>query len=71
VLNRWDAFVRYTSDGRIRIDNNIIERLLQPVAISRNSRYLHLPLRLSLLRLVTDWASTVFANGFVPMKTGE
>jgi transposase/uncharacterized coiled-coil protein SlyX len=23
VLNRWDAFVRYTSDGRIRIDNKI------------------------------------------------
>ena len=30
VLNRWDAFVRYTSDGRIPIDNNVIERLLRP-----------------------------------------
>ncbi len=37
VLNRWDAFVRYTSDGRIRIDNNIIERLLRPVAIGRKN----------------------------------
>ena len=37
VLNRWDAFVRYTSDGKIPIDNNIIERLLRPVAIGRKN----------------------------------
>lgn len=37
VLNRWEAFVRYTEDGRIRIDNNLIERLLRPVAIGRKN----------------------------------
>ena len=37
VLNRWDAFARYTSDGRIPIDNNVIERLLRPVAIGRKN----------------------------------
>jgi len=37
VLNRWGAFVRYTSDGRIPIDNNVIERLLRPVAIGRKN----------------------------------
>jgi transposase len=37
VLNRWDAFVRYTQDGRIPIDNNVIERLLRPVAIGRKN----------------------------------
>jgi len=37
VLNRWEAFVRYTSDGRIRLDNNVIERLLRPVAIGRKN----------------------------------
>jgi transposase len=37
VLNRWDAFVRYTSDGRIPIDNNTIERLLRPIAIGRKN----------------------------------
>ena len=37
MLNRWDAFVRYTNDGRIPIDNNIIERLLRPVAIGRKN----------------------------------
>ena len=37
VLNRWDAFVRYTEDGRIPMDNNVIERLLRPVAIGRKN----------------------------------
>jgi transposase len=37
VLSRWAAFVRYTSDGRISIDNNVIERLLRPVAIGRKN----------------------------------
>ena len=37
VLNRWEAFVRYTSDGRIPIDNNVIERLLRPVALGRKN----------------------------------
>jgi hypothetical protein len=37
MLNRWDAFVRYTSDGRIPIDNNVIERLLRPIAIGRKN----------------------------------
>lgn len=37
VLNRWAAFVRYTEDGRIPIDNNVIERLLRPVAIGRKN----------------------------------
>jgi transposase/uncharacterized coiled-coil protein SlyX len=37
VLNRWEAFVRYTSDGRILIDNNVIERLLRPVACGRKN----------------------------------
>jgi hypothetical protein len=37
VLNRWDAFIRYTEDGRVQIDNNVIERLLRPVAIGRKN----------------------------------
>lgn len=37
VLNRWESFVRYTSDGRIEIDNNLIERLLRPIAVGRKN----------------------------------
>ena len=37
MLNRWEAFVRYTSDGRLAIDNNLIERLLRPVAVGRKN----------------------------------
>ena len=34
---RWGAFVRYTSDGSIRMENNIIGRLLRPIAIGRKT----------------------------------
>jgi transposase len=37
VRNRWAAFIRYTEDGRIPIDNNVIERFLRPVAIGRKN----------------------------------
>jgi transposase len=37
VLNRWEAFVRYTEDGRIGIDNNLIERYLRPIAVGRKN----------------------------------
>ena len=37
VINRWEAFVRSTSDGRIAIDNNFIEQPLRPVAIGRKN----------------------------------
>jgi hypothetical protein len=37
VLNRGEAFVRYISDGRIPMDNNVIERLLRPVAVGRQN----------------------------------
>jgi hypothetical protein len=35
VLARWDAFTRYTTDGRLSIDNNLAERTLRAVAIGR------------------------------------
>jgi hypothetical protein len=37
ALNPWEAFVRYTSDVRIQIDNKLIVRLLRPVAIGRKN----------------------------------
>jgi len=35
VLNRWDAFVRYTEDGRLLMDNNLSERTLRLIAVGR------------------------------------
>jgi len=37
VLNRWESMLRYTSDGRLEIDNNHSERTLRPVAIGRKN----------------------------------
>jgi transposase len=37
VLNHWEAFVRYTEDGRLSIDNNLSERTLRLIALGRNN----------------------------------
>lgn len=36
-LTRWDALTRYTTDGRLSIDNNVAERALRTVAVTRKS----------------------------------
>jgi hypothetical protein len=35
ALNRWDALMRYIEDGRLSIDNNLSERLLRGIAVTR------------------------------------
>jgi transposase len=37
VHSRWPAFVRYTEDGRLSIDNNLSERTLRPIAVGRGN----------------------------------
>jgi hypothetical protein len=37
ALTRWDALVRFCSDGRIEIDNNAAERALRAVALGRRN----------------------------------
>lgn len=37
VLPRWESFTRFTSDGRLPIDNNLSERRLRPCAIGRKN----------------------------------
>lgn len=37
VLNRWEAFVRYTEDGRLSVDNNLSERTLRAIAVGRKN----------------------------------
>jgi transposase len=36
-LNRWDKLVRYTTDGRLRIDNNPVENAIRPITIGRKN----------------------------------
>ncbi|MCG7364302.1 IS66 family transposase [Roseomonas sp. ACRSG] len=35
ALNRWDALARYLENGRLSIDNNLSERLLRGIAVTR------------------------------------
>ena len=37
VTNHWAAFVRYTEDGRLSIDNNLSERTLRLIAVGRSN----------------------------------
>jgi transposase len=36
-LSRWDALTRYIDDGRLSIDNNLGERLLRGIAVTRKN----------------------------------
>ena len=36
-LSRWEALVRYASDGRLAIDNNVAERGLRTIAVTRKN----------------------------------
>ena len=37
MLRRWDAFARFTGDGRICLSNNAAERALRGIALGRKS----------------------------------
>jgi len=37
ALNQWEALQRFTTDGRLSIDNNIAERALRGVAVGRKN----------------------------------
>jgi transposase len=36
-LSRWDALTRYIEDGRLSIDNNLAERQLRGIAVTRKN----------------------------------
>ncbi len=36
-LRRWDKLSLYTTDGRLQIDNNLVENAIRPVAIGRKN----------------------------------
>jgi len=37
MLNRWHALTHYLKDGRLDIDNNLIENAIRPFAIGRKN----------------------------------
>ena len=40
ALSRWAGLIRYLDDGRIEIDNNVLERAVRPIATPRRSSYM-------------------------------
>ena len=37
ALSRWDGLSRFLDDGRIEIDNNVVERSIRPIALNRKN----------------------------------
>ena len=37
AYNRWDNMMRYLEDGRIKIDNNLMENAIRPIALGRKN----------------------------------
>ena len=37
ALGRWEALTRYADDGRLAIDNNVAERLMRGIAVTRKN----------------------------------
>ena len=37
TLSRWEKLTRYVEDGRIEIDNNLVENAIRPVALGRKN----------------------------------
>ncbi len=37
MLNRWEKLRRFLSDGRIEVDNNLVENVIRPLAVGRKN----------------------------------
>jgi hypothetical protein len=37
ALSRWDGLTLFIDDGRIELDNNIVERSIRPIALTRKN----------------------------------
>jgi hypothetical protein len=37
VLSRWESFIRFVEDGRLEIDNNLIENAIRPSALGKKN----------------------------------
>lgn len=37
ALSRWPGLTRFLDDGRVEIDNNVVERSIRPIALTRKN----------------------------------
>lgn len=67
ALNQWEALLRYTTDGRLSIDNNAAERALRGVAVGRkNWMFLQDETGGTTTAIVLSLLTTAKAIGLVP-----
>jgi hypothetical protein len=38
ALSRWESLTRFIDDGRIELDNNVVERSIRPITLNRKMR---------------------------------
>ncbi|MEY9299735.1 hypothetical protein ABIF21_004118 [Bradyrhizobium elkanii] len=38
TLSRWEGLTRFIIDGRIELDNNVVERSIRPITLNRKMR---------------------------------
>jgi len=69
MLNRWDKLCVYIKDGRLEIDNNLIENKIRPIAIGRKN-YLFAGSHEAAKRMATIYSimGTCKANDINPYK---
>ena len=67
ALNRWDALARYLEDGRSSIDNNLAERQLRGIALTRkNFLFLGSDTGFERAAIIYTVAETAKLNGLDP-----
>lgn len=67
AMKRWDKLCRYTTDGKLEIDNNLVENSVRPIALGRKN-YLFAGSHASAQRAAMAYSllATCKANGVNP-----
>jgi transposase len=67
TLNEWSALIQYLEDGRIQIDNNLMENAIRPIAVGRkNWLFSDTPEGATASATIYSIIETAKANGLEP-----
>jgi len=67
TLNEWSALIRYLEDGRIQIDNNLMENAIRPIAVGlKNWLFSDTPEGATASATIYSIIETAKANGLEP-----
>jgi transposase len=67
TLNQWPRLIRYTEDGRISLDNNVVENIVRPFVVGRkNWLFSDTPQGAKASAAIYSLIETAKANGLEP-----